>query len=134
MQRDDIEYLGSFGAYPIVDRLKCYLSHGTGGVAYARSYKMQRRIEQFSSEAKPDYYFLGHYHVNDHIPQYRNVVCYQLGCFQSQTPHLRRMGVSPEVSGWIINLTINDRGRKNNLASIENKFIPFYKMIERDYK
>ena len=133
-QRNDIEYLGHYGAYPIIDRVKAYIQHGDRGQAYARSYRMQKAIEQFAPEAKPDLYFLGHFHTFCHIPIYRNVVGWMIGCFQSQTPYLRRKNLYPEIGGLIMDLTINDKGRKNNIAKIKFEIIPFYKVIEKDYK
>jgi len=132
-QRPDIVYLGAYGAYPQVGNLKIYLSHGHAGNPYARSYRLQKMIEQFSSEAKPDFFFLGHYHTNCILPHYRNVFAIQLPSFQAQTPYLRRMGLYPEIGGYILTLKLNDEGRKNNLALAGIEYIPFYKMKERDY-
>jgi predicted phosphodiesterase len=137
LARPDIKYVGKYGAYPIITlgnrKLKIYMSHGEGGCAYARSYKLQRKIEQFSSEAKPDIYFLGHYHVNCYLPQYRNVMGLMMPCFQAQTPYLRRRGLNPEIGGWIIRLRVNDVGRKNSIVEMNNSYYPFYKVIEKDY-
>ena len=131
--RDDIEYLGAYGAYPETDYLRIYLQHGGGGGAYARSYKLQKNIEQMAPEAKPDLYFLGHYHTTAMLWGYRNVSAMMLGCFQSQTPFERRHGLYPEIGGFIVDATINDKTRKQTLAGLQVTWIPFFVPLEEDY-
>lgn len=132
-RRDDIEYLGAYGAYPKTDLLTIYLQHGGGGGAYARSYKMQKNIEQMAPEAKPDLYFLGHYHCTCALPHYRNVAAFMIGCFQSQTPFLRRIGLYPEVGGLIVDITVNEKTRQQTLAKINWTWVPFYIPVDNDY-
>jgi predicted phosphodiesterase len=131
--RPDIEYIGAYGAYPVMPMLKVYMQHGGGGGAYARSYKMQKYIEQMAPESKPDLYFLGHYHSTCGLFEYRNVTAFMLGCFQSQTPHERRHGLYPELGGMIVEVTVNSKTRKYTLADFKFEFIPFYIPIENDY-
>jgi predicted phosphodiesterase len=132
-RRPDIEYLGAFGAFPKTDYLSIYLQHGGGGMAYARSYKMQKLIEQMAPESKPDLYFLGHWHTTCALFEYRNVTAFLMGCFQSQTPHLRRFGLYPEIGGLIMEVTINEKTRKQTLADMKFEWVPFYIPIENDY-
>ena len=132
-KRKDIVYLGAYGAYPRLGRLKIYLHHGHGGTSYASSYRLQRNIERFSPQAKPDYYFLGHYHTTCALFQYRNVLGMLVPCFQSQTPYERRQALSPEIGGYIFHLGTNDVGRKNNLVVVRMEYVPFYRPIEDDY-
>ena len=132
-KRDDIEYLGSYGAYPNILGLNIYLQHGGGGNAYARSYKMQKNIEQMAPDKKPDIYLLGHYHSSCILLEYRNVTAFQLPSFQSQTPYARRHGWPGEIGGFIVTVTVNDRERKNGISKMEFEFIPFYVPIDRDF-
>jgi len=132
-QRDDIDYLGIYGAYPQIPRLNMYIQHGGGGQAYARSYKMQKNIEQMSPDSKPDLYFLGHYHTSCLLLEYRNVTGFMLPSFQAQTPHARRMGWPAENGGFIVTVTINDRERRNGVSKTEFEFVPFYVPIDEDY-
>jgi len=131
--REDIEYWGAYGAYPILPRLKVYLQHTSGGVPYAISYRLQKNIEQFAPDAKPDIYFMGHLHKSCALFQYRNVTAFSLPCFESQTPYLRRKGLYPEIGGLIVEFFVNDKGRKDNLARMKFEWVPFYKPIEKDY-
>ncbi len=131
--RPDIVYLGAYGAYPNIPPVKIYLQHGGGGNAYARSYKLQKVIEQFAPEKKPDLYFLGHYHSMAALFEYRNVMAFQLGCFQSQTPYLRRLGVYPEIGGVIGKIVVNKKWRDRTIARMNFEIVPFYVPIENDF-
>lgn len=131
-RRNDMKYLGFYGAFVTVGGIKIYLHHGAGGVAYARSYKLQKLIEQLAPEQKPNIVLQGHYHVSCVLEMYRNVEGFSLGCFQAQTPYLKRLGVYPSISGRIITIT-PDKTYPGGTASIESKFIPFYKVIENDH-
>jgi len=109
-QRKDMRNLGFYGAFIDFADTKnlIYLHHGTGGVAYARSYKIQKIIEQLAPDQKPFMLFEGHYHVSCHIPEYRNVFAWQMPCFQSQTPYLKAKGLYPEIAGLIIEFMLNE--------------------------
>lgn len=133
--RADIVYHGPMGARIAVDGVHVYVAHGSGGVAYARSYKPQRRIEQFAPEQKPEVYLLGHYHVWDHLPMYRNVVSFQLGCFQSQTEYLKRLGVYPEIGGLILTIYRGTKGadRPNGFVRVVDEVVPLYVPRVNDY-
>ncbi len=128
-KRPDIKYLGMFGAYINFGRIKIYLMHGTQGVSYARSYRMQKIIEQFPPQQKPHILLLGHYHVTAHLPWYRNVSGFQLPCFQTQTNYLRAKGLSPDI-GFLI-LTIYPD--VNGISHIIPDWRPFFVPVEGDY-
>jgi len=132
-KRDDMEYIGAFGAFPKTDFLRVYLQHGKGGGAYARSYKMQKFIEQMAPEIKPDLFFLGHYHSTCALFEYRNVTAFMMGCFQAQTPHERQYGLFPEIGGLIMEVTINDKTRRQTLADMKFEWVPFYIPLENDF-
>ncbi len=108
--RDDLNYLGRLGAYLNIGNQRIYLMHPTGGVAYARSYHLQKIIEQFAPENKPHVLLCGHWHINDTLPMYRNVWGAAVGCFQSQTPYLVAKGLYPEVGFGIYELCHNGTG------------------------
>jgi len=132
-ERPDIKYYGFFGAFIDIGPISAYLMHGSGGVAYARSYRMQKIIEQFAPEDKPDLLFLGHYHVPCHLPMYRNVEGFMLPSFQSQTPYLRAKGLFPAIGAMIIKMRINDFDRKDGIVMVEPKYVPFYIPKEKDW-
>jgi predicted phosphodiesterase len=128
-RRRDIKYHGMYGAYMEFGNIKIYLMHGNKGVAYARSYKMQKIIEQFPPKNKPNILLLGHYHVECYLPNYRNVIGLQLPCFQTQTNYLRAGGLSPEI-GFII---LHVQPDANGIRSHTVEFHPFFVPKEGDY-
>jgi len=128
-KRPDITYLGMFGAYLNFGKISTYLMHGSGGVAYARSYRMQKIIEQFPPEKKPHILFLGHYHVECHLPTYRNVAGFQLPCFQTQTNYLMAKGLFPEIGFLILEITPNAKG----IFKYKTDWYSFYVPIKNDF-
>lgn len=132
-KREDLEYVGDYGAYPKIGPLNIFMAHGDCGVSYARSYKLQKNIEQMSPANKPDIYFVGHWHVGCMLPEYRNVIAFMIPCFQSQTPFLKRKSLYPELGGLIVSFTINDVTRKDGIARCKFEWVPFYVPIDNDY-
>ena len=128
-RRPDIDYLGMFGAYLQIGKILIYVMHGSGGVAYARSYKMQKIIEQFPPEKKPHILLLGHYHVECHLPTYRNVAGFQLPCFQTQTNYLMAKGLFPEIGFLILKIFPSVKG----IFKYETEWYPFYVPVKNDY-
>ncbi len=128
-ERSDMEYIGDYLAYVNMGNIKLGVMHAAGGVPYARSYKVQKIIEQLSPESKPHMLFIGHWHVQCHIPAYRNVEGFSVGCFQSQTPFLTRLGLSPDIGGLIVEVKANSSG----IASVKTEWIPFYKPKKNDF-
>jgi predicted phosphodiesterase len=130
--REDINYLGEYGAFFKIKgtEIDFYLMHGGGrSNPYARSYRMQKVIENFTPENKPHILLLGHWHVNCHIPQYRNVEGFLMGAFQSQTPHLKRLGIWPSTTAQILEIYPDDKG----IAKIKTEWLHWHIVGERDY-
>ena len=128
-ERDDMDYLGDYLACVELDSIKIALMHGAGGNAYARSYKLQKLIEQMPPELKPHMLFVGHWHITNWLPMYRNVSGFSVGAFQSQTPFLTRLGLYPEIGGYIIEVRVDDAG----LVSVKPEWIPYYVPIKNNY-
>ena len=128
-EREDMEYVGDYYATAQIDGIKVAMMHSAGGVAYARSYKLQKIIEQLAPEVKPHMLFVGHWHVQAHIPAYRNVEAFSMGCFQAQTPFLTRLGLFPNIGGVILEVITNESGIK----SVKTEWIPFYIPKKNDF-
>jgi len=128
-KRDDIKYLGQSGAFMNFGNIKTYLMHPSGGVPYARSYRLQKTIEQFKPQDKPNILFCGHLHITLELPSYRNVAGFQLPCFQSQTQYLREKGLNPDI-GFVILEIIPD---ENGIASFKTDWHIDYVPVEGDY-
>jgi len=128
-QREDMTYLGDYLAFVDVENIRIALMHGHGGVAYARSYKVQRICEQLSPEHKPNLLLLGHFHVPNITPGYRNIEAVQMSCFQAQTPYEATRGLMPWIAGLIVELRTDEGG----LAAITYEWIPFYVPKKNDF-
>ena len=130
-QRDDLDYLGRDCALVhLTPNCTLELRHPWDGTAYAISYKPQKMIEAMESDSKPNILAIGHYHKAEYI-FYRNVHCFQTGCFQGQTPFTRGKGISVHLGGWIITIKV---GKDGYIKAISPIFIPFYASIKDDYK
>lgn len=133
-QRDDIVHIGDYGAYvDLPGGLRTYLHHGAGGCAYARSYKLQKQIENFSPGKKPKLMVSGHYHIAVVLPDYRNTYAMHPGCFQGQGLFLRRLGLSPDVGGFIVRYKVNPNSKRFDLTRIQHEWVPFRKELANDY-
>jgi len=108
-KRPDVEYLGRRAAAVKIGSTRFYIMHGAGGTSYARSYKLQKRIEQFNDEDRPHVLLMGNYHVAAHIPRYQNCEGFMLPCFEQQTPFLKGLGLSPVIGGLILEIEIGDK-------------------------
>lgn len=131
MRREDMKYLGRDCArVEITPNCILELRHPWDGTAYAISYKPQKMIEGMEADSKPNILAIGHYHKLEYL-FYRNVHCFQAGCFQTQTPFTRGKGISVHLGGWIITVEVDKRGY---IQRIIPEMIPFYKGINSDYK
>lgn len=143
--RDDIVYEGYAGASVDLEGIKIYLIHLSRGQTYARSYRLQKVIEQFAPQQKPDFLFAGDKHSWAHLPMYRNVWGYQCGCFQAQTDHERRMGLYPEIGALIVEVDYGTAGAdkrdtekvghdgRQAVVAVRHELLPFYIPLENDY-
>jgi len=131
MKRKDMKYLGRDCArIEITPNCILELRHPWDGTAYALSYKPQKMIDAMEADSKPNILAIGHYHKLEYL-FYRNVHCFQAGCFQTQTPFTRGKGISVHLGGWIITIEVDKRGY---IQRIVPEMIPFYKGIDSDYK
>jgi len=130
-KRKDMKYLGRDCArIHLTPNCILELRHPWDGTAYAISYKPQKMIDSFEPDSKPNILAIGHYHKLEYI-FYRNVHCFQTGCFQMQTPFTRGKGISVHLGGWIIEVHVDSNG---TILSLNSTLIPFYRGIEDDYK
>lgn len=131
MRRNDMKYLGRDCArIKVTPNCILELRHPWDGTAYALSYKSQKMIDGMEADSKPNLLAIGHYHKIEYL-FYRNVHCFQTGCFQTQTPFTRGKGISVHLGGWIVTVEVDKNGYIQRVAP---ELIPFYKGIELDYK
>jgi hypothetical protein len=134
-RRKDIVYLGPLSAKLDMDGLKVQLIHPKGGLTYARSYRMQKIIEQIAPGEKPELLFFGGKHSWNYLPMYRNVIGWMVGAFQGQTDYERELGLYPELGGLIVDVEYGSPGadRPNGIVLIRHELIPFYNPKDRDW-
>lgn len=137
-ERKDLVDRGFFKAEFVVKGLRIGLQHPGGGVAYARSYRMQKIIENMigfiasiQSATAPILQVFGHWHIACHLPSYMGIDAVSLPCFQSQTPYLEQKGLMPTVGYAIAEIQLD---RENNLSSTQIQFIIMNNQIRKgDY-
>lgn len=130
-KRPDMKYLGQGNAIiSLTPNCTLDLRHPGDGTAYAISYKSQKMIEAIQGGYKPNIMAIGHYHKAEYI-FYRNIHCFQTGCFQAQTPWMLGKSIAAMVGGWIVEVHVDGEG---TITRCKGEFIPYYKMIKEDYK
>lgn len=130
-KRSDLIYLGRDCAIVnLTPKCTLELRHPWDGTAYALSYKPQKMIEAMESDSKPNILAIGHYHKAEYL-FYRNVHCFQTGCFQGQTPFTRGKGISVHLGGWIVTVRVLEDG---TITGISGEFVPYYASCKDDYK
>jgi hypothetical protein len=107
-KRGDLIYLDQIEAnVQIAPEVILRLWHGMGGGAYAVSYKGQRLIASLEGGGKPNIILAGHYHQSFYM-DHRNIHYLQGGAFERQTLWLKRAGIQPSCSAWLVECHIND--------------------------
>jgi hypothetical protein len=140
-RRADFHY-GGYDKYSVRLTEKSYvrLVHPSGGVPYARSYKLQKGIENLAFEAlrqamledQPpmiSVLVLAHYHLTSHSPEppLHGILA---GCFQGQTPYLVQKHLVPHIAGIIIEIKFDSLGKPQVFSHIP----VYFNEIKDDWK
>lgn len=125
--REDIIYLGSDVSDIKIGNLKIRLFHGQGGIAYAKSYKIQKYLDTIPVNEKPDILQTGHIHQAFYYKQ-DNTHCFQTGCLEDQTPYCRGLGLSNDKSCWWVDVEFDNKG---NVHSVTPTLETFTKKLKR---
>lgn len=107
--RDELTYLGSDCEDLKIGKLRIRMRHGSGGSAYARSYKLQKYLDSIPADERPHILQMGHVHQAFYMKQ-GNTHCFQTACLQDQTPYCRTQGFSNDKSCWWVDVYMDDRG------------------------
>lgn len=143
-ERKDLIYRGFFAASFNIKGFLISLQHPGGGVAYARSYKIQKILEGMTGEMVeiirtypeqlnqlPLVTLFGHWHVKALLPGYMGIDGISLPCFQSQTIYLKQKGLMPNIGCVILEIWLNQDG---GLGEIKCRFISMQGQIkDKDY-
>ena len=125
--REDIIYLGSDVADLKIGKLKIRLFHGQGGIAYAKSYKIQKYLDTIPVNEKPDILQTGHIHQAFYYKQ-DHTHCFQTSCLEDQTPYCRGLGLANDKSCWWVDIEFDDKG---NVHSVKPELETFNKKLIR---
>lgn len=91
------------------------LHHGGGSASYAKSYRIQKYLE---NDATPgDVYVLWHYHDALYL-LYRNTHCYLPGAFQWETLLAKRFKLGNSIGCWYTEIN-----KDSWIVSVKNEFI-----------
>lgn len=124
--RDDLIYLGSDCEDLKIGKLRIRMYHGTGGGAYAKSYKLQKYLDSVPMEERPHILQAGHIHQAFYMKQ-GNTHCFQTSCLQDQTPYERSKGLSNDKSCWWVDVYMDNKGNpvkiNQELEAFEKKLI-----------
>ena len=124
--RTDLHYLSYLEADILIPsaegRAWIRLMHPGGGTAYATSYNLQKICESFQGGEKPDMVLVAHYHKADFEPT-RDVLGFQTGCVQDQTPFMRKKRLQAHVGAWLIETTQTARG---HFSRVKQEWMRFY--------
>jgi predicted phosphodiesterase len=125
--REDLIYLGSDCEDLKIGKLRIRLYHGTGGGAYAKSYKLQKYLDSVPMEERPHILQTGHIHQAFYMKQ-GNTHCFQTSCLQDQTPYERSKGLSNDKSCWWVDVYMDN---KRNPVKINQELETFGKKLIR---
>ena len=122
--RDDLTYLGSDCEDLKIGKLRIRMFHGTGGSAYAKSYKLQKYLDSIPQDELPHILQTGHTHQSFYMKQGKTH-CFQTSCLQDLTPYERSKGFNNDKSCWWVDVYMNSRGEpvkiKQELETFKQK-------------
>lgn len=125
-QRQDLIYLGSDCEDLKIGKLKIRLYHGKGGVAYAKSYKLQKYLDTIPLGERPHILQTGHIHQAFYMKQDKTH-CFQTSCLQDLTPYERSQGFNNDKSCWWLDIYMDNKGNpvqiNQELETFENKLV-----------
>jgi len=128
-QMENVEYIGGekgLSGIKTVKGVKTKLFHPKGGVAYAKSYKPQKFINQFIEEIEQTkesirLFMTGHLHVSFAM-MYRGIATFLVPCLEEQTWYLESKGLFPYLGMWVTELSLD---KDNNVTKVSPKYYSF---------
>lgn len=114
--RRDLKFYGNRGAFLKMRGAIIHMWHPMGGGSYARSYKLQKRVENYSSGEKPHILLAGHWHVYCHVYE-RGVHAMACPTFQGGGSAFgKAIGGAPAIGGMILSWDLTAHGTMRNFA------------------
>jgi len=140
-QRDDMIYCGyDMVTLPLTEDANVRMWHPSGGMPYARSYRLQKGLESQAyadlraaiaknRTPKVSALIAGHLHMAIVVPLLP-IIGVHPGCFEGQSNYLKRKGLTPDIGGTILTFRLTDAGQ---IQRVGWDFFPFDE-IENDWK
>lgn len=126
--RDDLHFYGDRGAFLKVKGAVVHMWHPRSGVAYARSYAIQKHIEKYSSGEKPNILLCGHWHVYCHVYE-RGVHGIACPTFQGGgSAFSKSLGGAPAIGGMILSWDLTEHG---TLRSFIHEYRAYFEVEKR---
>jgi predicted phosphodiesterase len=113
--RSDVVYLGQTAAYLTIGGCKMYVQHPSGGVPYAKSYRLQKVAESLPISKPTNLLLMGHLHSYC-VVQHHGITALLLPCFQGQYGWLAGKGLHPDIGGIIVDVWLTDNGEVARIA------------------
>lgn len=124
-RRENLHYLGSDCEDLMIGKLRVRMRHGSGGTAYAKSYRLQKYLDSIPADELPHILQMGHIHQAFYMQQ-GNTHCFQTSCLQDLTPYERSQGFSNDKSVWWVDV---DFDRKGNPVKVQQELETFGKKL-----
>ena len=118
--RDDIIDMGFYDARIKLNWVDINAHHGWKGQAYAKSYHVQKLIENIDTRKQPDIFASWHWHEALYMA-YRNIHTFLPGAFLKQNLLAKRFNLWTTIWWWIVEVNLKDDGS----SEIEMKFIEY---------
>lgn len=119
--RKEFQYVGCMEGRITINDVLIEMFHPSGSGAYALSYKLQKRIENYMPGDKPRILLMGHYHQSMCMTV-RNVTGYQCGSFQGPSTFSKALNLPNITGGWIVEVMSNG----SEVESIKSEFVQSY--------
>lgn len=118
--RDDIIDMGFYDARIKLNWVDINAHHWGKSQAYAKSYHMQKLIENIDPRDQPDIFASWHWH-DALYTAYRNIHAFLPGAFLKQNLLAKRFNLWTTIWWWIVEVNLKDDGS----SDIEMKFIEY---------
>jgi predicted phosphodiesterase len=126
--RPDIVYLGQTAAYLTIGGCKMYVQHPSGGIPYAKSYRLQKVAEGLPISKPTNMLLMGHLHSYC-VVQHHGITAILLPCFQGQYGWLAGKGLHPDIGGIIADVWLTANGE---VARISHEVVR-YQSVQDDW-
>lgn len=114
--RHDVRFYGRRGAWIRIGGAVVDLWHPRGGGSYAKSYKLQKKIEGYAAGQKPHILLVGHWHQYCHLYE-RGVHGFLCPTFQGGGSSFgKSLGGAPTIGGLIMSWDLTEGGTMRRFA------------------